>query len=248
MLLFYYDIFICQMTRSKELKAEDIARLIDVSTVRTPHGEAEIRQLVRYAREYRFISVHALPCWVSLLSDLLAADPDIYVGAPIGFPSGAHKTITKLTEAEQLLADGAREMDLMINVGMLRSSKLAYVEDEIKAVVQIAGDVEVKVILEVHCLTEDEIKKACELCIKADAAFVKTSTGWLPGGATLETVSLISNFVGDAIKIKASGGIRDLNTLAKMYAMGVARFGINVQASMDLIAACAELPGGVLKI
>ena len=109
------------MTSPKELKSEDIARLIDVSTVRTPHGEADIRQLVMYAKEYRFISVHALPCWVSLLSDLLSAHPDIYVGAPVGFPSGAHKTRTKLTEAEQLLADGAQEMDLMINVGMLRS-------------------------------------------------------------------------------------------------------------------------------
>lgn len=236
------------MTSHRELKSEDIARLIDVSTVRTAHGEADIRQLVTYAQEYRFISVHALPCWVSLLSDLLSADADIYVGAPVGFPSGAHKTNTKLIEAEQLLADGVQEMDLMMNIGMLRSGRLNYVEDEIKAIVQIAGDVEVKVILEVHCLSDDEIKKACELCIKAGAAFVKTSTGWLPTGATLETVSLISNFVGNAIKIKASGGIRDLNTLAKMYAMGVARFGINVQASMDLISACAELPGGVLKI
>lgn len=236
------------MTRPRELKSEDIARLIDVSTVRTPHGEADIRELVTYAKEYRFISVHALPCWVSLLSDLLAADADIFVGAPVGFPSGAHKTKTKLIEAEQLLADGVQEMDLMMNVGMLRSGRLNYVEDEIKAIVQIAGDVEVKVILEVHCLSDDEIKKACELCIKAGAAFIKTSTGWMPTGATLETVSLISNFVGNAIKIKASGGIRDLDTLAKMVAMGVARFGINVQASMDLISACAQLPGGVLKV
>ena len=236
------------MTSHVELKSEEIARLIDVSTVRTSHGEADIRQLVTYAKEYRFISVHALPCWVSLLSDLLASDADIYVGAPVGFPSGAHKTMTKLTEAEQLLADGVQEMDLMMNVGMLRSGRLNYVEDEIKAVVQIAGDVEVKVILEVHCLSDDEIKKACELCIKSGAAFVKTSTGWLPTGATLETVSLISNFVGNAIKIKASGGIRDLSTLAKMYALGVARFGINVQASIDIISACAKLPGGVLKV
>jgi len=236
------------MTSHVELKSEEIARLIDVSTVRTSHGEADIRQLVTYAKEYRFISVHALPCWVSLLSDLLASDADIYVGAPVGFPSGAHKTMTKLTEAEQLLADGVQEMDLMMNVGMLRSGRLNYVEDEIKAVVQIAGDVEVKVILEVHCLSDDEIKKACELCIKAGAAFVKTSTGWMPTGATLDTVSLISNFVGSAIKIKAAGGIRDLDTLAKMIALGVARFGINVQASMDLISACAQQPGGVLKV
>ena len=236
------------MTTPKELKSEDIARMIDVSTVRTHHGEADIRQLVKYAREYRFISVHALPCWISLLSDLLADDPDIYVGAPIGFPSGAHKTRTKLIEAEQLLADGAQEMDLMINVGMLRSGRLNYVEDEIKAIVQLAGDVGIKVILEVHCLTDDEIKKACELCIKAGAAFIKTSTGWLPTGATIETITLISNFVGNAIKIKAAGGIRDLDTLAKMVALGVARFGINVQASMDMIRACAELPDGVLRV
>ncbi len=236
------------MTSPKELKAKDIARIIDVSTVRTAHGEADIRQLVKYAKEYRFISVHALPCWISLLSDLLADDPDIYVGAPIGFPGGAHKTRTKLVEAEQLLADGAQEMDLMINVGMLRSGRFSYVEDEIKAIVQLAGDVEIKVILEVHCLSDDEIKKACELSIKAGAAFIKTSTGWLPTGATLETISLICNFVGGAIKVKAAGGIRDLDTLAKMIAMGVARFGINVQASMDMITACAELPGGVLRI
>ena len=236
------------MTSPKELKAEQIARLIDVSTVRTPHGEADIRQLVRSAREYRFISVHALPCWISLLSALLADDPDIYVGAPIGFPGGAHKTRTKLIEAEQLLADGAQEMDLMMNVGMLLSGRLNYVEDEIKAIVQLAGDVEIKVILEVHCLTPDEIKKACELCIKAGAAFVKTSTGWLPTGATIETVTLISKFVGNAIKIKASGGIRDLSTFAKMVALGVARFGINIQASMDLISDCAKLPGGILRV
>ena len=236
------------MTNHKELKSEDIARLIDVSTVRTPHGEAEIQELVGHAKKYRFIAVHALPCWVSLLSDLLSEEPDISVGAPIGFPSGAHKTRTKVIEAEQLISDGAQEMDLMINVGMLRSGRLEYVEDEIKAIVQTAGEVEVKVILEVHCLTEDEIKKACELCIKAGAAFVKTSTGWLSTGATIETVTLISKFVGDAIRIKASGGIRDLSTFAKMYALGVARFGINVQASMDLISDCAKQPGGILKV
>ena len=236
------------MTTPKELKSEELPRLIDISTVQTPHGEAEVKQLVRYAKQYRFISVHALPCWVSLLSELLAEDPDIYVGAPIGFPGVGHTTRTKLVEAEQLLADGAREMDLMINVGMLRSGCLDYVEDEIKAIVQTAGEVKIKVILEVHCLTNDEIKKACELCINAGAAFVKTSTGWLASGATLETISLISGFVGSAIKIKAAGGIRDLDTLAKMYAMGVARFGINVQAAMDLIAACTARPGRVLKI
>ncbi len=230
-----------------ELSPKDIARMIDISAVQAQHGEAEIRELVKYAKEYSFIAVHALPCWTKFLSELLGDREDILVGGPVGFPSGAHRTETKLFEAKQLIADGLQEMDLMLNVGMLRSGGYEYVENEIKTIVEIAGEMPVKVILEVYHLTDDEIKKACELCINAGAEFVKTGTGWTPTGATLEVISLITSFVGDAIKVKASGGIRDLDTFIKMYKMGVARFGINVNASMKIIQECAELPGGVMR-
>jgi deoxyribose-phosphate aldolase len=96
--------------------------------------------------------------------------------------------------------------------------------------------------MEVHYLNADQIKKACELCINAGAAFVKTGTGWSPSGATLEVIGLITDLVGDAIKVKAAGGIRDLGTLLKMLDMGVARFGINQNSAIDIIAECRALP------
>jgi len=225
-----------------ELSPKEIARLIDISTVQAQHGDAEIRELVGYAKKYSFIAVHALPCWTKFLSGLLSDRDDILVGGPVGFPGGAHKTATKAFEARQLLADGLQEMDLMLNIGKLRSGEYTYVEDEIKAIVEIAGErsVPLKVILEVYHLSDDDIKKACELCINAGAQFVKTGTGWTPTGATLDVIALITSFVGDAINVKASGGIRDLDTFTAMYNMGVARFGINVNASMRIMQECAE--------
>ena len=222
--------------------------MIDISAVQAMHGEKELRELVARAVEYKFIAVHSLPCWTVLLRELLKAHDDIFIGGPVGFPGGAHKTATKVFEAKQLIEDGIQEMDLMINVGMLRSGKYEYVENEIRAIVETARDIPVKVILEVHYLSGDEIKKACELCINAGAKFVKTGTGWAPTGATLEVISQIISFVGDAIKVKASGGIRDLDTFLKMYKMGVARFGINLNASIHIIHECAALPGGVLTV
>lgn len=227
---------------------ESIARMIDISAVQVHHGEKELRDMVAHAIEYRFKAVHALPCWTGLLRDLLQEHNDIFVGGPVGFPGGAHKTETKVFEAKQLIKDGIQEMDLMMNVGMLRSRGYEYVEKEIRTIVETAGDIPVKVILEAHHLTSDEIKKACELCIRAGVEFVKTGTGWTPGGATLEIISQITSFVGDAIKVKASGGIRDLNTFVKMYLMGVTRFGINMNASIRIIQECATLPGGILTV
>jgi deoxyribose-phosphate aldolase len=231
-----------------ELKPHDIARMIDISAVQTPHGEAEIRELVKVAKEHDFISVHTLPCWTGLLVELLKDRQDILPGGPVGFPSGAHRTDIKIQEAKGLLADGVREMDLMMNIGMLRSDHLDYVLDEIKTVVEVAGVVPVKVIIEVHYLTADQIKRACELCIDGGAAFVKTGTGWAQTGATLETVELITKTVGDAIKVKASGGIRGLDMFVQLYKLGVQRFGINVQASLDILQECSLLPNGVIIV
>jgi len=226
----------------------DIARLIDISAVQTPHGISEVKELVRYAKEYRFITVHVLPCWVKFLRNILIEDNDILIGSPVGFPSGGHKTKIKMLEAKEMLSDGVQEIDMMMNVGMLRSGNYRYVEDDIKSVVETAGKVPVKVILETCYLTNDEIKKSCELCINAGAEFVKTSSGWAPKGATLENITLITSFVGNAIKVKAAGGVRDLETMVKMYRMGVSRFGINVQASIKIIQECGKQPGGVVNI
>jgi len=231
-----------------KLTAREVARLIDISAVQAPHGEAEIRECVRNAKEFHFIAVHALPCWVTFLKGLLADTPDILVGAPVGFPSGAHRTEIKVAEAKLLIQDGVQEMDMMLNVGKLRSGDDRFCEEDIRAVVQAAGVVPVKVILEVHYLNREQLKRACEVCIRAGAAFVKTATGWAPSGATLDVVQFITGFVGTAIKVKAAGSIRTLDTLVKMYRMGVSRFGINLTSSMEIVRSVAALPGGAVEV
>jgi deoxyribose-phosphate aldolase len=231
-----------------KLTARDVAKLIDISAVQAPHGAAEIRNLVGNAKEFHFMAVHVLPCWVTFLKELLADSPEILIGAPVGFPSGAHRTEIKIAEARLLLQDGVQEMDMMLNVGKLRSGEYVYCEEEIRAVVQAAGQMPVKVILEVHYLNRDQLKKACELCINAGAAYVKTATGWAASGATLEVVQFITSFVGTAIKVKAAGSIRNLDTLVKMYRMGVSRFGINLNSSMEIVRSVAALPGGAVEV
>jgi len=231
-----------------ELSSHDIARLIDISAVQTAHGIHDIKELVKYAKEYRFIAIHVLPCWVTSVKEMITKEDDILIGSPVGFPSGGHKTEIKVSETKQMLSDGVQELDMMMNVGMLRSSNYQYVENDIRSVVEAAGRVPVKVIIETYYLTDDEIKKSCELCIEAGAEFIKTSSGWTPQGATLDNIRLITSFVGNAIKVKAAGGVRDIDTLVMMYRMGVARFGINVNASMKIVKECEKLPGGVVMV
>jgi deoxyribose-phosphate aldolase len=230
------------------LTPSDLARLIDISAVRTQHGEAEIRELVRRGREHRFIALHVLPCWVRFLREQLAGAEGILVGAPVGFPSGAHTTGVKVAEIRGLVADGVDEADMMLNVGKLRSGRDREVLDDIRAVVDAAGAVPIKVILEVHCLTPEEVKRACALAIEGGAAFVKTSTGWVPWGATLEIIELITSFVGDRIRVKASGGVRSLATVRELLRLGVSRFGINLDAATALLRECAESPGGAIEV
>jgi len=230
-----------------KLTAKDIAHLTDVSAVRTEHGEPEIRNMVENAKRYGFCAVHVLPCWMPLLRRLLEGSPDILAGAPVGFPSGAHRTDIKAAEARALIADGVQEMDMMLNVGKLRSGDRRYVEEEIRTIVGAAGQVPVKVIIEAPLLTDDQILVACDLCIKGGAAFVKTSTGWVSDGSTLPMIQLIMSHVGQAIKIKAAGGIRNVQTVADMYRLGVARFGINLEAAVQIVSAVSAMPDGAVE-
>jgi deoxyribose-phosphate aldolase len=231
-----------------KLSARDVARLIDISAVQAPHGSVEITDMARAAREYHFIAVHVQPCWVSFLRKELADTPDVLLGGPVGFPAGGSCTETKIFEAKQLVRDGVQELDMMLNVGKLRSGEIKYCEDEIRSIVNAVKPVPVKVIIEVHYLNQEQIRHACEVCIAGRAAFVKTGTGWTPTGATLEIIRYITSLVGDKIAVKASGGIRDLDTLQKMYAMGVQRFGINLKAAVEIVQAVQSLPGGCVDV
>jgi deoxyribose-phosphate aldolase len=228
-----------------KLTAEKLARMIDLSAVRTEVDAAEVRQLAETAKQYRCVCAFVLPCYLPELRTLLAGSPEVGVGGVVGFPSGAHSTATKVAEARQQLAEGATELDMVINVGMLRSGRSAYVENDIRAVVEAADRVPVKVILEAHYLSDEQIVEGSRLAVRAGAALVKTGTGWAPTGATLHNVRLIKSAVGDAAGVKAAGGVRDLATVVEMIRLGATRFGVGLASAKKLLDECAATTEGI---
>jgi len=224
------------------LSSFDIARMIDVSAVQANNNEDTVRTLVSYARRYHFLVVETLPSMAPLAINLLRDTPEIKVGGNIGFPSGGQTTATKVVEARELVQYGCTELDIVINIGKLLSGDYTAVRDDLRAVIDVANGVLTKVILECHYLTGDQIRTGCDLCIEAGADFVKTGTGWTPTGATLENIALIKAHVGDAIGIKASGGVRGLETLIELYRRGARRFGIGLPHATRLIEHVNTLP------
>jgi deoxyribose-phosphate aldolase len=226
----------------------ELAQMIDISAVQAFHTEDDVQAVAHSACAGGFVAAHALPHFMPLLRRLIPPGGPTRAGGPVGFPSGGHATATKLAEARSLVSEGADELDMMINVGRLKSGHLQYVTDEIWAVVEAIAPVPLKVILEVFHLTDDEIRRGCDCVVAAGAAFVKTGTGWTPSGTTVERVGLICEAVQGRAEVKASGGIRDLHTIAAMIALGVTRFGINTQVALDLVRQCAALPAGGIEI
>jgi deoxyribose-phosphate aldolase len=231
-----------------KLTVAQLARMIDLSAVRADVEMAEVCRLAEVAKNYRCVCAFVMPCYLPELAHLLADAPDVGVGGVVGFPSGAPSTATKAAEARQQAGQGAAELDMVINVGMLLSGQDQYVEDDIRAVVEAAGSVPVKVILEAHYLSDERIVRACEIAVRAGAAFVKTGTGWAPTGATLHNVALMKSAVGDRAKIKAAGGIRDLDTVVSMIRRGASRFGVGLDSGVKIIEQCAALPGGAVEV
>ena len=231
-----------------KLTSHDIARMIELSAVQAAHSEKYIRSLVTYARAQRCVVVYVLPTWLPLVFELLEGDPDIIVGGAVGFPGGGNTTSIKVAETRDLIEIGCRELDVVINIGKLISGRDAEVLDDLRAVVEAAEGHPVKVILECHYLSDEQICKGCDLSIAAGAAYVKTGTGWAPTGATLENVALIKAHVGDAIAIKASGGVRGLETLLEMFRRGVTRFGVRLDIGAQIIDRVAALPGGAVEV
>ncbi len=230
------------------LSARELAALIDISAVQAFHTEADVRELAGIAVAEGFIAAHALPNFVPLLRGLVPVDGPTLVGGPVGFPSGGHSTRTKMAEAVELAQAGAQELDMMINVGRLKSGDLDYVSREIRAVVTAIAPVPLKVILELAHLTDAEIRTGAALVAESGAAFVKTGTGWTANATTIERLAMIVETVDGAVEVKASGGIRSLDAIARMVRLGVTRFGINTAVAVDLVRQCAALPGGRLVV
>ena len=210
---------------------EQLIRMVDLSAVRAETDETEIREAAAWAVAHHCACLFTLPAMTPLTRALLQEAPDVHAGGTVGFPSGGATTRTKVAETRELIELGCDELDMVINVGLLRSGQYDRVREDVRAVVEAAGDIPVKVILECHHLSDAQIRAACELCVEAGAAWIKTATGWAPTGATRENVALIKSVVGDRVGVKAAGGIRDLETLLAFYELGARRFGLSYQSA-----------------
>ncbi len=217
-----------------KLSAEQIARMVDISAVKSDSATPEIEKIIEGAIKHNFICVFAMPSFSKMVIDKLTPYPSVKVGGIVGFPSGGETTAAKVFQAKELVSLGCDEVDMVLNVGKLKSGLIDEVFEDIKAVRAAAQGVLFKVIMEVVLLTDEEIQIASKLIRDAGADFVKTGTGWA-GATTMHHVRLIKEAVGDTIKLKVAGGVRDLDTLLEMHAAGVSRFGIGHVSALKIM-------------
>lgn len=200
------------------------AKYIDHTLLAMNATKEQIHKLCDEAREYNFYSVCVNSGYVPLAADLLKGS-NVKVCSVVGFPLGAMLTSVKVFETEMAIKSGAQEIDMVINVGWLKSNAWKEVKEDIDAVFKACGNVPLKVILETCLLSKEEIVKICLICKEIGVAFVKTSTGFSVSGATIEDVKLMRETVGEKMGVKASGGIRDRQTAEKMIQAGASRLG-----------------------
>lgn len=208
----------------KPYAGEEVASLIDHTALKVDVNSMDIKKLCAEAREYGFAAVCVNPRYVSLAAELLTGST-VAVCAVVGFPLGATTTLTKVVETRDAVANGASEIDMVISVGALKEGEYSTVYNDILAVRSAAYGKLLKVILETGSLTKEEIVRGCILSKMAKADFVKTSTGFGPGGATAEDISLMRKVVGPELGVKASGGVRDRKTALQMIQAGATRIG-----------------------
>lgn len=202
-----------------------INQYIDHTILKADADEQSVLKIINEARQYQFASVCINPIWVKYAVEQLKNSP-VKVCTVIGFPLGENTSETKAYEAKNALINGAEEVDMVINIGALKTGHERTVQRDIEAVVSaVAGHAIVKVIIETALLNDDEKIKACQLAVAAGADFVKTSTGFSTGGATIEDVKVMKNTVGNHAQVKASGGIYSLADAEAMIAAGASRIG-----------------------
>ncbi|MEO0083947.1 MAG: deoxyribose-phosphate aldolase [candidate division WOR-3 bacterium] len=206
------------------MKIQNINKYIDHTLLKPEASEKDIKKLCAEAKRYNFATVFVNPCYVNLAKRLLKGS-DVKVGCAIGFPLGSTTTEVKVLEAMQAVANGADEIDMVINIGAVKSRNYKLVEQDIKSVVKAVKPIGVKTILETCLLTDDEKVKIAKIAKRAGAKFVKTSTGFSSGGATIADIKLLRKAVGKKMGVKASGGIRDYKTALAMIKAGANRIG-----------------------
>lgn len=211
---------------------KEIAQLIDHTLLKPDGTEADIIQLCKEAKQYQFATVCINPTWVSLAAQTLQ-NTSIGITTVIGFPLGATSTFVKIAETRDSLANGATEIDMVINIGALKSGDERTVYNDIEGVVLAANkQAIVKVIIETGLLIDEEKVKACQLAKEAGADFVKTSTGFGPGGATVKDIKMMRETVGTELGVKASGGVRTLEDAKAVIRAGANRIGASAGISI----------------
>lgn len=206
------------------MKKTEIAQMIDHTLLKAFATESQIEKLCQEAADYHFASVCVNPCHVALAARLLQGT-GVKVCTVIGFPLGANTWETKAFETKDAIAKGAQEVDMVINIGALKSGNHALVEKDIRAVVEAASGALVKVIIETCYLTDEEKVIACQAAARAGADYVKTSTGFGPGGSTPADVALMRQTVPPTMKVKASGGVRNYQEALAVIEAGASRIG-----------------------
>lgn len=217
------------------MAGEDLASYIDHTLLRPDATEQQVLQLCDEARNYGFAAVCVPPCYVQLAKDRLGVGTQVKVATVIGFPLGYQHPKVKFLETHQAIADGANEIDVVMNVSAFKSGKYEAVENELGDLAKFCHlkEAELKVIIETALLTNEEIVKACELCANAEVDFVKTSTGFAAGGATLEHIKLMRRVLPTSMKIKASGGIKTFADAETLIRAGADRLGCS--ASIQIV-------------
>lgn len=212
--------------------SESLAAYIDHTALKPETSRDDIVRLCEEAKRYRFATVCVNPYWVKTAAAMLG-ESGVGITTVIGFPLGATSTFAKAAEARDAIAAGATEIDMVLNVGALKSGLYEDVERDVARVAEACeGKAALKVILETGLLSDEEKVKACELCVAAGADFVKTSTGFGPGGATAHDIALMRRAVGPDIGVKASGGVRDAETARAMIAAGATRIGASASVAI----------------
>lgn len=220
-----------------KLKSTELARLIDISAVRAESTLAEVNQIVELAKQYNFICVFSMPSMLPYVFSGLKDTKNVGIGGIVGFPSGGDSTECKVWQAADLKNKGCSEIDMVMNIGKLKSGLYDDVVEDIRCVKRAVSPLPLKVIIEVALLSDEEIAKVSSLVLEGGADFVKTGTGWA-GATDMHHIEIIKRTVGDRIKLKVAGGVRTLDTLETMYSAGVSRFGIGYKSALSIIQEC----------
>lgn len=217
------------------MTVKEIAGMMDVSAVQAQSTREDIDAVCAMAKEFGVAAVFCLPAHVPYMRERIGTGTGVKLASVSGFPGGSETTHIKVETAKELIGLGCDEVDMVNNIAWLKAGDEIAYKNDVASVVAAAEGRPVKVILECHWLTDEEIVRGAQWCVDAGASWVKTGTGWAPTGATVARCALMKRAVGDRCGVKAAGGVRTLETLLQMYDVGTRRFGIGVKTAREIL-------------